>query len=125
MSSRPLLIAGLVGGILAGVALFASALALVATDGPSLSGSTMAPLVLGAVLGWVFDATWLCLVLDRLAKLSHGSEGEEGDGGEGWGRPGPDRPKPWRPSEGPDWWPEFERDFRVHVEEHDRTPVPG
>jgi hypothetical protein len=88
MSSRPLLIAGIVGGVLAGVALFASALVLVASDGAALSGSMMAMLVLGAAQGWVLDATWLCLALDRLAKLGHGSEGEEGEGGEGGVGPG-------------------------------------
>jgi hypothetical protein len=47
MSSRPLLIAGIVGGILAGVALFTLALAVVAIDGAALSGQMMAMLVLG------------------------------------------------------------------------------
>jgi hypothetical protein len=38
MSSRRVLIAGIVGGILAGVALFSLALAVVAIDGAAVSG---------------------------------------------------------------------------------------
>jgi hypothetical protein len=125
MSSRPLLIAGIVGGILAGVALFAVALALVAIDGAALSASVMATLVLMAMLGVVLDATWLTLAVDRLTKLGDGSEGEEGEDGEGWGRPGPAPVPPWPPSEDPNWWPEFERDFRGHLEARERAPVAG
>jgi len=121
MSSRPLLIAGIVGGILAGVALFALALALVAVDGPVLSGQIMAMLVLGATLGFVLDATWLTLAVDRLSKLGHGSQDEKG--GEGWGTPGPDPSRPWPPSEDPDWWPAFERDIGVYREAPERSPI--
>ena len=123
MSSRPLVIAGIVGGILAGVALFALALALVAIDGAALSAQMMAMLVLGAALGFVLDATWLCLAVGWLAKLDHGSEGEEG--GEGWGRPGPDPARPWPPSEDLDGCPEFEGDFRVYLEARERALVAG
>jgi hypothetical protein len=123
MSSRPLLIAGIVGGILAGVALFALALAVVAIDGAALSGQIMAMLVLAAMLGFVLDATWLTLAIDRLSKLGHGRKDDEG--GEGWGTPRPDPERPWPPSGDPDWWPAFERDFGVYGEAGDRAPVAG
>ncbi len=123
MSSRPLLIAGIGGGVLAGVALFVLALALVAIDGSALSGSVMAMLVLGAALGWALDAAWICLALDRLAKIDRGSDGEDGHNGEGWGGPRPSHPRP--PSQDPDWWPEFERDLRAELKARDRAPVPG
>jgi hypothetical protein len=122
MSSRPLVIAGIVGGILAGLALFAGALALVAMVGPGLSPQTMAMLVLGASLGLVLDATWLTLAVGQLAKLDPGSDDE---GREGPGRPGPDPPRPRPPSQDPNWWPEFERDIRAHLEEQERSPVAG
>jgi hypothetical protein len=115
MLSRPLLlIAGLVGGILAGVALFVLALALVAADGAALSGQMMALLVLGAMLGLVLDAAWLTLAVDRLLKLGRGGEGEDGADGGGGSVPNPAPPRP--PSEDPDWWPEFEREFRDYRE---------
>lgn len=121
MSSRPLLIVGIVGGIVAGVALFAAALAVVAISGPALSGQIMAMLVLGAMLGFVLDATWLTLAVDRLSKL--GGDGEDEDGGDGWGKPGPDPVRPWLPSEDPDWWPAFERDFRAYYDAREDTPI--
>ncbi len=123
MSSRPLVIAGIVGGILAGVALFALGLAVVAIDGAALRASMMAMLVLGVALGFVLDATWLCVAVGWLAKLDHGSEGEEGGGGEGWGGPGPSPARPWPPAEDPDWWPEFEGEFRSYLEARERAPV--
>jgi hypothetical protein len=64
MSSRPILIPGIVGGILAGVALFSLALAVVAIDGAAVSGQMMAMIVLGAMLGFVLDATWLTLAME-------------------------------------------------------------
>ena len=121
MSSRPLLIAGIVGGSLAGVAVFALALAVVAIDGAGLSGQSMAMLVLGAMLGFVLDATWLSIAADRLSKLGRGSEGEEGE--DGPRRPGPDPAPPRPPPEGPGWWPEFERDLRGYREAREREPV--
>jgi hypothetical protein len=121
MSSRSLLIIGIVGGVAAGVALFALVLAVVAIDGAGLSGQTMAILVLGAMLGFVLDATWLTLAVDRLSKLDRG--GEDGEGGDGWGKPDPDPVRPGPPSDGFDWWPEFERDLRLYREAHERPPV--
>ncbi len=123
MSSRPLLIAGIVGGSLAGIAVFALALAVVAIDGAGLSGQAMAMLVLGAMLGFVLDATWLCVAVDRLSKLGYGSQGEEG--GDGRGRPGPDPARPRPPSKDPDWWAEFERDLPGYRDVPEREPVAG
>jgi hypothetical protein len=121
MSSRPRLIAGIIGGAVAGVALFVLALVLVAVIGDALSAQMMATLVLLTLLGFVVDATWLCLAVDRLRKLDHGGEGD--DGGEGWGGPGPPSPAhPCPPSEDPEWWPEFERDFRDYLEPREHTP---
>jgi hypothetical protein len=121
MSSRSRLIIGIVGGVVAGVALFALALAVVAIDGVGLSGQTMAILVLGTMLGFVLDATWLTLAVDRLAKLGRG--GENGEGGEGWEEPDPDPVRPHPPSDGSDWWPDFERDLSVYREARERAPV--
>ena len=108
---------------MAGVALLILALVLVAVLGGALSAQTMATLVLLTLLGFVLDATWLCFAMDRLAKLDHGNEGEEGDGG-GGGGPGPPSPAhPRPPSRDPDWWPEFEREFRDYLEPRERTPA--
>jgi hypothetical protein len=124
MSSRPRLIAGIVGGAVAGVALFALALVLVAILGDALSAQMMATLVMLTLLGFLLDATWLCVAVDRLRKLDHGSEGGEGEGGGGRGGPGPPRPPhPRPPSEDPDWWPEFERDFRDYLQPRERAPA--
>lgn len=104
---------------MAGVALFAAALAVVAMSGAALSGQVMALLVLGAMLGFVLDATWLTLAVDRLSKL--GGDGEEG--GDGWGKPGPDPVRPRPPSGDPDWWPAFERDFGAYQHAREDTPI--
>lgn len=125
MSSRLLLIAGIAAGILAGAALFTAALVLVANDSTAVSASTMAVLVLGTALGWVLDASWLCFAVGRLVKPGDGSEGDDGEGGEGWGRRGPDPGSPRPPSEDPEWWPEFEREFGDHVRGQERAPVAG
>lgn len=123
MSSRPLVLAGIVAGVLAAIALFAVALGVVAMDGETLSASTMALLVLGTAVGWVLDATWLCFAVNRLASPDHGGESDEGEGGGGWHRPGPDPGRPSPPSEDPDWWPEFEREFRAHAAAYQATIV--
>ena len=108
---------------MAGVALFTLALAVVAIDGAALSGQMMAMLVLGTMLGFVLDATWLSVAMDRLSKLGHRRQG--GEGGEGWGTPGPDPAGPWPPSEDPDSWPAFETDFGVYGEPRQRAPIAG
>jgi hypothetical protein len=121
MSSRWLLIVGIVGGVVAGVAVFTLALAVVAIDGAALSGQAMATIVLAAMLAFVLDAAWLSLALDRLSKL--GRRGDDDEGGEGWGRPERDPVRPRPPSEDPDWWPAFERDFREYDNARNRTPT--
>jgi hypothetical protein len=123
MSSRPLLIIGIVGGVLAGVALFALALGLVARDGAALSGQLMATIVLGAMLGFVLDAAWLTLAVDRLSKLGRDGDGGDDDDGGGRGKPGRDPVRPWPPSEDPDWWPAFERDFRDYEKARKQAPT--
>ncbi|MGH2857468.1 MAG: hypothetical protein ACRDMJ_08275 [Solirubrobacteraceae bacterium] len=126
MSSRRLLIAGIVGGALAGLTLLGAALALVAVEGAALSGSMMATVILGAAATWALDATWLAFAFDRLRTTRHDSGGEddeEGEGGKGWGRPGPGPAGPSSPPEGADWWPEFERELRSHMEERERAPT--
>jgi len=100
----------------AGIALFALALAVVAVDGPALSGQMLSVIVLGAALGLVLDATWLAVAVDRLARLGRG---EDDEGGAGWGKPGPDPVRPGPPSHDFDWWPEFERDFRAYQDARD------
>ena len=67
---------------MAGVGLFAGALAVVAIDGAALSGQMMAMIVPGAMLGFALDATWLTLAMDRLSKLGHGRQ-DEGGGKDG------------------------------------------
>lgn len=119
MSSRPLLIAGIVGGVVVGVGLFALSLALVAISGAALGGSMMAMVVLATALGLVLDATWLTLAVDRLGKLDR-SEGEEG---EGWHGPEPDPAGPGPSSDNVDWWPEFERELSAYLETRERSPV--
>ena len=123
MSSRPLLIAGIVGGVVAGAAMFTLTLVVVATDSEQLSASTMAMLVVGTALGWVLDATWLCVAVGRLTNRDDGGEGDDDEGGDGWGRPGPDPARPWPPPADADWWPEFERDLRRHLKDRERPPV--
>jgi zinc transporter ZupT len=90
MSSRPLLIAGVLGGIVAGVALCAGVLVLVALDGGALSAQAMAMLMLGVALGVVLDASWLTYAVSHLGK-----------------------------------WPEFEREFRAHLEADEAARVAG
>jgi hypothetical protein len=125
MSSRPLVIAGIVGGILAGIAVCVVGLTVVAIDGAALSGQAMAALMLGVAFGVVLDATWLTFAVAQLAKLDHGGEGDDGEGGQRPGGPSPDPGHPRPPYEGPDWWPEFERDLRAHLEADEHAPVAG
>jgi hypothetical protein len=121
MSPRSLLIVGVAAGILVGVALFALVLAVVAIDGAAMNGQMMAMLILGAMLGFVLDATWLTFAVDRISKLGRDSDDDEGD--DGWGKPGPDPVRPRPPSEDPDWWPAFERGFRVYDDTREHAPT--
>lgn len=125
MSSRPLVISGIVLGAVAGVGLCVGALVLVAIDGTAMSAQAMSALMLGVALGVVLDATWLTLAVAQLGKLDRGGEDDDGEGGGGWGRPGADPARPRPPGGDPDWWPEFERDLRAHLEARDDAPVAG
>jgi hypothetical protein len=124
MSSRPLLIAGFLGSIFAGVALFVLALMVVASDGEALSGQSMAVLILGVMLGFVLDSVWLCLTVSRLSKLGQRGDGEDDSDGKGPRRPAPEpgSPPP-SPSAEPEWWPEFERELREYGERQGRVPA--
>jgi hypothetical protein len=113
MSSRPLLITRIIGGALAGIGLLGGALAVVAADGPGMSPTTMALVILGAVLAWAVDGWWLSVAIVRLLGLD-GSDGDEG--GYGWDGPDPAPIRPSPPDEEPEWWPEFERELRVVIE---------
>lgn len=124
MSSRPLLILEIVGAALAGLALLGVALLVVAIDGTALSGALMATVVLGAAGGWVLVAAWLTYAVDRLQKLDQGGNGDDGESGGGGGRTDPPPAGPQSPAGDADWWPEFERDLRAHLEANERAPVP-
>jgi hypothetical protein len=122
MSSRKLLIVGIVGGIVAGLGLLGMALAVVAQDGAALSASTMALVILGAAGGWLLDAALLSMAIVRLATPDRGGE-DDGGGGDGWDHRGPRPVGPPPPGEDPAWWPEFERDLQAHLGAPDRVPV--
>jgi hypothetical protein len=109
---------------LAGIGLCAGALVLVAIGGAAMSPQLMATLMLGTALGVVLDATWLTFAVAQLAKRGHGGDDDD-EGGEGRGGPGPDPVRPGPSYEGPDWWPEFERDFAAHVEADEDARVAG
>lgn len=119
-SPPPLQIAGIVVGVVAGGALLALTIAFV-TIGASLSVPEAGMVVLAAAVGFVLYTAWLCHIVRRLAKLERGGGGEEGEPGGGWRWSGPDPTRP--PSEGPDWWPEFERDLHAYLEARERAPV--
>lgn len=123
MSPRSLLIARIVVGVLAGLALLAGALAVVAIDGSALNGPMMATVVLGALAGWALDATWLAFAIDRLVTLGQDGEGREGEDGDGGRGPEPHPPGPRPPTEDADWWPGFERELRAHVEARERERI--
>jgi hypothetical protein len=125
MSSRSLVIAGIVAGILAGVTLFGLALAVVAIDGAALGPQMMAMLMLGAALGFVLDATWLTVAVGWLGKLDHGGDGEEGRGGGGWNDPGPGPARPWPPCEDLEGSPECHAELSAYPEAPEQARVPS
>jgi hypothetical protein len=122
VSSRPLLIGGIVLGALGGIALCVAALVVVAIDGSALSAQVMATLLMVTALGVVLDATWLTYAVAQLARLGGGDDDE---GGEPRGGPSSDPVVPGPSHEGPDWWPEFERELRTHLEAREDAPVAG
>lgn len=76
-----------------------------------------AALAIAVALGFALIALWVCVVL----RIGYG----DGPDGDDWRKPAPDPPKPHPPSEGPDLWPELEREIRAYLAERERTPVPG
>jgi len=123
MSSRPLLIVGIVGAALAGLALLGVALLIVAADGAAISGPVMTTIVLGAAGSWVLIAAWLTYAVDRLQKLRHSPNGDDGESGGGGGSTAPPPAGPKSPPGDADWWPDFERELRAHLEDNERTPA--
>lgn len=121
MSSRPLLIAQIVGAALAGLTLLGVALAVVAVEGASLSPPVMTVLVLGAAAGWVLAGTVMTWALDRLINPQPPSDDQpdDGPGGGSGGEPDP----PPRPSPTPDWWSELERELASELETRERVLV--
>ena len=108
-------------GVLAAVALFAG-LSGVAVRARPHSVVLLAGLAVAVAFGFLLIGLWLWLVFPGLGGLDDGSDGA---GGEGWGRGGPDPGPPHPPSDGPDLWPELERELREYLEERERAPVAG
>ena len=52
-------------------------------------------------------------------------DGSDGADGQGWGRNVNEPVRPQPPSDGPDLWPELERELREYLEAHERTPSPA
>jgi hypothetical protein len=107
------------GAALAGGALFGIASATVVVLRPH-GALLSAALSVAVALGYALIALRLCLALRRLGVIRNGGEGGEGEGG-GGAPLIPTTPRP--PSEGPDLWPEFERELREYLEAHERAQV--
>jgi hypothetical protein len=106
--------AGLASSALFGLA--SAAVVVLGTRGVLLS----AGLSVAVALGYALIALWLCLALRRLGFMEDGDDGADGHGrGGNAGNPTPPR----SPSDGPDLWPEFERELRAYLEAHERVPV--
>ena len=115
-----LAVAAVVAAVVAGGALWGIACTLIVIVQPhgELLNAGIAASV-GA--GFAAIALSLCLALRRLGIMGSDSDGADGDGG---GRQPDDPSRPQPPSDGPDLWPEFERELRAYLETHERTPVP-
>jgi hypothetical protein len=115
-------VAASVALIAAGGALLAVAIALPVLGGP-LNAPANAALAVGSGLGFVIATIALCRILRRLNGARRGDDGDA----DGWGGgPGLDPTRPRLPPDGePDWWPQFERDLRAYLAEHDRVPIAG
>jgi hypothetical protein len=70
--------------------------------------------------GFALIALSLCLALRRLGVMAAGNDGTDG---EGWGGKVDDPIQPQPPSDGPDVWPQFERELREYLQTHERAPV--
>lgn len=116
-----LAVAAVVGAGLAGGALWGTACTVMVVVQPhgELLNAGIAAAVGG---GFASIALSLCLILRRLGVMGGGGDGADG---EGWGRVADDPSPPQPPSDGPDLWPEFERELRAYLETHERTPVAG
>ena len=104
---------------LAGGALFGTASTVVVMLRPH-SVLLSAGLSVAVALGYALIALWLCLVLRRLGRFGGTADG---GGGEGWGRQRQHSTRPQPPSDGLDFWPEFERELRAYLETQEREPV--
>jgi hypothetical protein len=116
-----LAVAAVVGAALAGAALWGVACTVIVVLKPhgELLNAGIATAV-GA--GFALIALSLCLVLRRLGVMGAGNDGADG---EGWGRKVNEPIGPQPPFDGRDLWPEFERELRAYLEEHDRARVPA
>ena len=113
-----LAVAGVVGAVLAGGALWGIACTLIVIVKPH--GELVNACIAAAVgVGFALIALSLCLVLRQLGLMGGG----DGADGEGWGSAGRDPSGPKPPSDEPDLWPEFERELRAYLEAQERTPV--
>ncbi|MGN6169939.1 MAG: hypothetical protein ACTHQQ_17490 [Solirubrobacteraceae bacterium] len=113
-----LAVAAVVGAAVAGAALWGIACTLIVVLQPhgELLNAGIATAV-GA--GFALIALSLCLALRRLGVMGSGSDGADG---QGWGRDVNDPVRPQPASDGPDPWPELERELREYLEAHERTP---
>jgi hypothetical protein len=114
-------VATVVCAVLAGGALFGIASALVVVVRPH-NVLLDAGLSVAVALGYALIALWLCLVLRRRGGIGGSGEGNDGADWDG----GPRDPNaPQLPTDGPDLWPELEREVRAYLEAQERTPVSG
>src|SRR5262249_34142714 len=112
-----LAVAAVVGAAVAGAALWGVACTAIVLLRPH--GELLHAAIAAAVGGgFALIALSLCLVLRRLGVMGDSSGG--GDG-ESWGREAPDPSGPQPPSDGPEMWPEFERELREYMQTHERT----
>ena len=79
--------------------------------------------VVACVLGILLVAAAVVIAYAGRPHRQGGDEdADSGSGGGGGGLRGPDGPRP--AGEGPEWWPEFERQFAAYVaSEHDTAPA--
>ncbi len=114
-----LAVAAVVGAALAGAALWATSCTVIVLVRPR--GELLIVGIAAAVGGgFALIALSLCLTLRRLGVMGDGSGGSDG------ADPGGDQHDPsgpHAPSDGPDLWPEFERELRAYLEAHEGTPV--
>jgi hypothetical protein len=87
-----------------------------------LTTPTSIPGSLGFVLSlWLLVVGIVFCVYIRDEPGEGRSDGEAPGGGSGGGGGGP--PRRPNPLGGPDWWPQFEREFRAYAEQERRVPL--